>query len=113
MPSLCQISFLDWPRLLGEHGLSLIWILLLFSIRHPGNRISQDILIPSYSLVIVGIPIYSPESAPLGNPFDIYITTLDALSLLKLLCWICLLYCTRPGNCTRLISSNAWFLLTF
>ncbi len=82
MPSLCLISFLVWPQLLGERGLLLIWILLLFLIRHPGSRISRGSLILSCSLVTVGIPFYSPESAQLGCPFVAYITTLDALSLL-------------------------------
>src|SRR5258706_9787863 len=113
MPSLFRISFLARPRLLGERGHSLIWILLLFSIRHLRNRISWVVLIPFYSLVIVGIPIYSPESALLGNPFDVCITTLDALSLHELPYWICHPYCTHPGSCTRLVSSIVWYLLAF
>src|SRR5258706_16416690 len=111
MPSLFWTSFLAQPRLLGEHGLMLIWILPLSSIHHLRNRISQVILIPFYSLAIVGLPTYSPESAPLGSPFVIYITTFDALSLHKLPCWICLPFCTLPGNCTRSVSSIVWCLL--
>src|SRR5258706_10312756 len=113
MPNLCRISFLVCPLLLGELGRSPIWILPLCSTRPLKEGISLDVLTLFYSLVIVGLPFYSPEYAPLGSPFVIYVTTLGAHSLLALPYWICRPYCTLPGSCTKLLNSTAWFLLAF
>src|SRR5258706_12994752 len=105
MPSLCRISFLVWPQLLGELGRSLIWILPLCSTHHLKSRNSLGVLTPFCSLVIVDLPCYNPECAQLGSPFGICVTTLDAPSPLMLPCWICHPFCTLPGSCTKLLNS--------
>src|SRR5258706_799637 len=113
MPSLCRISFLVRPRLLGEPGRSLIWILPLCSTHHLESRISLGVLTPFCSLVIVDLPAYNPECVQLGSPFGVCTMTLDVPSLLMLLYWICHPFCTLPGSSTRLLNSIVWSLLAF
>src|SRR5258706_13301495 len=105
MPSLSRISSLGQPPPLGEPGLSLTWLSPTCSPRSLRNRLSPGLLTLSCSPVTAGLPCCNPESAPLGSPFGVYITTLGAPSLLMLPYWICLLFCTPPGNYTTLLNS--------
>src|SRR5258706_6088228 len=113
MPSSCPTSFLVRPPLLGAHGRSPIWTLLPSSTPPLGSGISLVLLTLYYSPVIVNLPNYSPGCALLGSPFDVCITTLDALSPLMLLCLTCHPCCTLPGSYTTLLNSSAWSLLAF
>src|SRR5258706_6183489 len=110
MPSLFRISSQGRPPLLGKHGLLLTWLLPLCSIRLLRSRLSLGFLTLSYSPVIADSPCCNPESALLGNPFGVCVTTLDVHSLLLLPCWICHLFCTLPGGYTILLSSPVWSL---
>src|SRR5258706_3301140 len=105
MPSLFRISSQGRPPLLGKPGLSLIWLLPPYSIHLLRSRLSPGFLTLSCSPVIADSPCYNPESAPLGNPFGVCVTTLDVPSLLLLPYWICPLFCTLPGGYTILLSS--------
>src|SRR5258708_2486755 len=105
MPSLSRISSQDQPPPLGKPGPSLTWLLPPCSTHPLRNRLSPGLLTLSCSPVIADLPCCNPESMPLGSLYVVYGTTLDALSLLLPLCWICHLFCTLPGSYTTLLSS--------
>src|SRR5258706_2797308 len=110
MPSLYQTSSQGRPPLLGLPGLPLIYLMPPCSIPPLRSRHSPGLLTLSFSPVIAGLPCCNPEFAPPGSPFGGCVTTLDALSPLMLLCWICLLFYTPLGNYTTLLNSPAWSL---
>src|SRR5258706_3889716 len=79
-------SFLVQPPLPGELGCSPIWTSLPYSTLLLRSRSCPALLTLFYSPVIVSLPNCSPECAPPGSQFDVYVTTLDALSPLTLPC---------------------------
>src|SRR5258706_6314841 len=111
MPSLYRISSLGHPPLLGVPGPSLTWLSHLCSTCLLRNRRSPGLLTPSCSPVTADLPCCSPESVLLGSPFDVYITMLDAPSLLLPRCWMRHLSCTLPGNYITLLNSPVSSLL--